>query len=89
MPAEPQDWYTIEEAAEYLRVSRRTMYHLVKERQLTAYRVGAKGHKRFRHEELDQVMKKEDVFPYTMTANADPVLAELWDNDKDAEYDKM
>jgi hypothetical protein len=25
----------------------------------------------------------------TMTARADPVLAELWDNDKDAAYDRL
>ena len=24
-----------------------------------------------------------------MTARSDPVLAELWDNDKDAEYDRL
>ena len=24
-----------------------------------------------------------------LTANADPVLAELWDNQKDAEYDRL
>lgn len=38
-----QDWYTIDESAGYLRVSRRTMYKLINEGQLAAYRVGAGG----------------------------------------------
>lgn len=90
MLGEQQEWYTIDEAANYLRVSRRTMYQLIKERQLKAYRVGARGHKRFRHEELDHVMTKEDGDDlYGMNSAADPVLAELWDNERDAEYDNM
>ncbi len=85
-----QDWYTIDESAGYLRVSRRTMYKLINEGQLAAYRVGAGGHRRFRRDDLERLMIPEDVGSVdAMTAEADPVLAELWDNDKDAAYDNL
>ena len=85
-----QEWYTIEESASYLRVSRRTMYQLIHDAQLTPYRVGTGGHRRFRRDDLTRLMRKEDSeFIEAMTASADPVLAELWDNQKDAEYDRI
>lgn len=85
-----QGWYTIDEAASYLRVSRRTMYQLIKNGQLVAYRVGTGGHRRFKRDDLEQVMRKEDTKELqAMTAAADPVLAELWNNEKDAEYDRI
>ena len=86
----PQEWYTIDEAAEYLRVSRRAIYQFLQQGQLASYRVAKGGHRRFKREDLDRVIQKEtgeDV--YTMTAAGDPVLAELWDNEKDAEYDRL
>ena len=86
----PQDWYTIDESAGYLRVSRRTVYQLIHDGQLVAYRVGTGGHRRFRRDDLEQVLQQDDsTFIDTMTAAADPVLAELWDNEKDAEYDRI
>ena len=86
----PQEWYTIDESAGYLRVSRRTMYKLIKDGQLAAYRVGTGGHRRFRRDDLERLMKPEEFEPVdTMTAAADPVLAELWDNEKDAAYDSL
>ena len=91
-PGEPQTqiWYTVDEAAQYLRVSRRTIYKLVKEMQLAPYKVGRAGHRRFRQEDIDAVMRKEQVAPQTsLMESDDPVLAELWNNDRDAEYDKL
>ena len=83
-------WYTVNEAAQYLRVSRRTIYQLVKERQLAPYRVGRAGHRRFRQEDIDAVMRTEHgITESTLRAADDPVLAELWDNDNDAEYDRL
>lgn len=85
-----QEWYTIDESAIYLRVSRRTMYQLIHDRQLAAYRLGTGGHRRFRRDDLERLMRKEDSeFIEAMTAATDPVLAELWDNEKDAEYDRI
>jgi excisionase family DNA binding protein len=86
----PQQWYTIDEAADYLRVSRRTIYQLVQGGQLASYRVGGAGHRRFKRQDLDLAMQKEgEEEMYAVTAAADPVLAELWDNEKDAKYDQL
>jgi excisionase family DNA binding protein len=85
-----QEWYTVDEAANYLRVSKRTIYLLIREGQLESYRVGKRGHRRFKREDLDQAMRKESNQElYDLNAVADPVLAELWDNEKDAEYDRI
>ena len=90
IPAPPQDWYTIDESAGYLRVSRRTMYKLIHDGQLAAYRVGTGGHRRFRRDDLERLMSPEQSEPTdALTAAADPVLAELWDNEKDAAYDSL
>lgn len=87
---ESQQWYTIEESGNYLRISSRLVYQLLQEGQLTAYRVGSGGHRRFKQEDLDAVMSREDE-PDTsvLTAQDDPVLAALWDNEKDAAYDNL
>ena len=88
VPSPPQEWYTIDEAANYLRVSRRTIYQLIEQGELVCYRVGKGGHRRFRQGDLDGVMWKEGGRGiYAMNAASDPVLGELWNNEKDAEYD--
>ena len=87
---ESQQWYTIEEFANYLRVSTRLVYQLVQDGQVTAYRVGNGGHRRFKREDLDSVMHREDEPDIrVLTARNDPVLAELWDNDQDSIYDQL
>ncbi|MBI4287685.1 MAG: helix-turn-helix domain-containing protein [Chloroflexi bacterium] len=89
-----KEWFTVEEAAEYLRVSRRTIYKLTKEGRLPAFQIGRERHRRFRKEDLDGVPRSlgttrgaESVLP--LSASSDPVLAELWDNEKDAAYDRL
>jgi excisionase family DNA binding protein len=89
-----KEWFTIQEAAEYLCVSRRTIYKLTQEGRLPAFRIGRERHRRFRKEDLDKVPRigegtKNLGVLLTLTANADPVLAELWDNEKDAAYDRV
>ena len=89
-----KEWFTIEEAAEYLCVSRRTIYKLTKEGRLPAFRVGRERHRRFRKEDLDkapQALKdaKDIDSILVLSASADPVLAELWDNERDAAYDQI
>jgi len=89
-----KEWFTIEEAAEYLCVSKRTIYKLTKEGRLPAFRIGRERHRRFRKEDLDKVpwlgggTEKAGVL-LALTAAADPVLAEMWDNEKDAAYDRI
>jgi len=89
-----QEWFTVDEAAEYLRVSRRTIYRLCQERKLVGYRTSKRGYWRFRKDELNKALKKsvpEDNVNglVALTATEDQVLAEAWDNEKDAAYDRI
>jgi len=89
-----KEWFTVDEAAEYLCVSRRTIYKLTKEGRLPALRIGRQRHRRFRREDLDKVPRpgEEDTDSEALlrlSAKTDPVLAEVWDNDKDAAYDRL
>ncbi|MCL0073161.1 helix-turn-helix domain-containing protein [Dehalococcoidia bacterium] len=88
-----QEWFTVDEAAEYLRLSKRTIYKLCEEGRLVGYRTGNRRHRRFRREELDRVMKRdiegETEGLLALTSLTDPVLAEIWNNDKDAAYDRI
>jgi len=89
-----KEWFTVEEAAEYLCVSRRTIYKLTKEGRLPAFRIGKERHRRFRKEDLDKVPRPGEEIANVeallkLSAKADQVLAEVWDNDKDAAYDRV
>jgi len=89
-----KEWFTVEEAAEYLCVSRRTIYKLTKEGRLPAFRIGKERHRRFRKEDIDKVPRPAEVIANVemllkLSAKADPVLAEVWDNEKDAAYDRV
>jgi excisionase family DNA binding protein len=89
-----KEWFTVEEAAEYLCVSRRTIYKLTKEGRLPAFRIGKERHRRFRKEDIDRVPRPGEEIASTemllkLSAKADPVLAEVWDNEKDAAYDRI
>ena len=88
-----KEWFTVEEAAEYLRVSKRTIYKLTEEGRLPAFRIGQERHRRFRKEDLDKVPRpseeKNAEQPLKLTAKSDPALAEIWDNEKDAAYDRI
>jgi excisionase family DNA binding protein len=89
-----KEWFTVEEAAEYLCVSRRTIYKLTKEGRLPAFHISEERHRRFRKEDLDRALRPNqevgslDILT-KLTARADPVLAEIWDNEKDAAYDRL
>ncbi len=54
--AEEKDWYTVEEAADYLGVSEPTVFRWMKDGLLSFYKVG--GATRFRREGLDAVFEK-------------------------------
>ena len=89
-----KEWFTVEEAAEYLCVSKRTIYKLTKEGRLPAFRIGKERHRRFRREDLDNVPRLGDETTnlevlLNLSAKADPVLAEVWDTEKDAAYDRI
>ena len=40
-------------------------------------------------EQIREDLVEEDEGMMTLTAKADPVLAELWDNPKDSQYDRL
>jgi excisionase family DNA binding protein len=89
-----KEWFTVEEAAEYLCVSRRTIYKLTEEGRLPAFLIGKERHRRFRKEDLDKVPRPGEEIANVeallkLSAKADPVLAEVWDNEKDAAYDRV
>ena len=89
-----KEWFTIEEAAEYLCVSKRTIYKLTKEGRLPAFRISRERHRRFRKEDLDKVPQPGEEINSSelllkLAAKVDPVLAELWDNEEDAAYDRV
>jgi excisionase family DNA binding protein len=89
-----QEWFTVDEAAKHLRVSKRTIYRLCHEKKLMGYRTSKRGSWRFRKDELDKALKKSALENQAdnlvvLTAEADPVLAEVWDNEKDAAYDRV
>ncbi len=89
-----KEWFTVEEAAEYLCVSIRTIYKLTKEGRLPAFLIGEERHRRFRKEDIDKALHpgKEATnleALLRLSAKTDPVLAEVWDNEKDAAYDRI
>lgn len=89
-----KEWFTVEEAAEYLSISRRTIYKLTQEGRLSAFRIGRERHRRFRKEDLDRALQPVEEIKnleglMKLTAEADPVLAKIWDNEKDAANDRL
>lgn len=85
-----KEWYSVGEAATYLSVSKRTVQQLIRDGQMVAYRVGRGGHHRIRRRDLDSPMHREDNPGILDLAGAhDLLLSELWDNEKDAEYDLL
>jgi excisionase family DNA binding protein len=89
-----KEWFTVEQAAEYLCVSRRTIYKMTKEGRLPAFRISKERHRRFRKEDIDKALRpgreatnSEALF--SLSAKTDPVLAEVWDNEKDSAYDRL
>ena len=92
-----KEWYTVDEASEYLGVSRRTIYKMTKEGRLKTYLLSEKRTRRIRREDLEKVPRlledeteKQLIQASTsLSAVSDPVLADLWDNEKDSAYDSL
>ena len=85
-----KEWYSVVEAATYLSVSKRTVQQLIRDGEMVAYRVGRGGHHRIRRRDLDSPMHLDDHSRLGDLEGADdPVLTELWDNELDAEYDRL
>jgi excisionase family DNA binding protein len=54
------DWMTPKEAADYLRVSRPTLYRWCVEGRLRWYELESGGGRRFKREDLDRLLKPRD-----------------------------
>lgn len=54
----PLEWFTVEEAARYLRVSKRTIYKWSSNGKLPAYLIGDSRHRRYRKDDLDNVPRR-------------------------------
>lgn len=52
-----QEWFTVGEAAEYIRLSKPSIYRLVDQGLLPAYTIGPKGERRFKRSDLDAVLR--------------------------------
>ncbi len=65
--AMPEDILTIREVTEYLKVTERTLYRLVQEGQLPAFKVGNSW--RFRRADLERWISKQARTPRTNGAN--------------------
>ncbi len=63
------EWFTVEEAAKYLRVSRRTIYKWAKESRLPTYIIGDRRHRRYRKGDLDNVPRLAQIDP--VSANSE------------------
>ena len=58
-----QEWFTVGEAAEYLRLSKPSIYRLVSQGVLVAHTIGGTGERRFRRADLDAALKREKGKP--------------------------
>jgi excisionase family DNA binding protein len=57
----PMEWFTVEEAARYLRVSKRTIYKWVSIGKLPAYLIGDHRYRRFRKSDLDTLPRPAQI----------------------------
>jgi len=56
----PTEWLTVEEAARYLKVSRRTIYRWSEVGRLPVYIIGNHRHRRYKRTDLDSVPRRVD-----------------------------
>lgn len=89
-----QEWFTVDEAARYLRVSRRTIYKLTQDGRLATYRIGKQRHRRFQRVDLDRVaspikMDAMDEVPSAQVGPPESALLRVWDNPQDSAYDEL
>lgn len=56
----PQEWFTVDEAASYLRVSKRTIYKWSSNGRLPVYLIGERRYRRFKKDDLDNVPRRAE-----------------------------
>ena len=83
-----KEWFSVQDAAEYLGVSRRTIYKLTQDERLQAYVLGGQRVRRFKKADLDRTLHPL-LATTPLTPFTDPLLEDLWSNDRDAAYDDL
>ena len=77
------------EASDYLRVPFQAIQRMVREDLLASYQVPGATQLRFRRQDLDAVLHpSEQSARDALLAWSDGVLASVWDNELDDEYDR-
>jgi len=72
----PQNkWLTANEAASRLRVHPKTLYRLIRQGKVPAYRMGARGEWRLRVEDLDAAFKRYEAPRMVSWASLEPEFA--------------
>ena len=90
MVNEPQQWFTPAEASDYLRVPFQAIQRMVREERLPSYQVPGATQLRFRRQDLDAALHpSEQSARDALLAWSDGVLADIWDNELDDEYDEL
>lgn len=85
-PTSDREWLTVAEAAEYLRVSRDTIYRWAKQGKLQLYKVGGKA-TRLRKTDLDALARPLTLADNLWAQLSAPAFDADWDNPEDAIYD--
>lgn len=70
-------WLTVKEAAEYLRVSKATLYRMIADGRVKAYEIPGSSRKRFKREELDALLApapKQDDGNSPQTGDGDALV---------------
>lgn len=83
-PTTEREWLTVREAADYLRVSRDTIYRWAKQGKLVLYKVGGTA-TRVRKSDLDALARPVPNDPWAQLSA--PAFDADWDNPEDAIYD--
>lgn len=78
------DWLTINEACEFLRVTRATIYRWARQGKLRVFRLGDRA-SRVKRSDLDKLLRPRWNDPWA--ARSESSFAEDWDNELDAVYD--
>ena len=79
------EWLTIAEACDYLRVARATVYRWARAGNLPLFKLGGRA-TRVKRADLDRMLV-EKASDNTWTRLSETSFAGDWDNEKDAAYD--
>lgn len=85
-PTPKQEWLTVAEAADYLRLSRDTLYRWAKQGKIALYKVGGTA-TRVRKSDLDALAHRQTPPSDSWSQLSAPAFDTDWDHPEDAIYD--